>query len=320
MHRLLFLVLIVVALTALAGCVEGTNPLTPPTAVPTVTQAPTSTPTKAVVTTAPTVTSTSGVVVVPPPGPRQPPQGVSGVCKLDKIGTWSETQSAQPYRIEVGGGGTQHADLYPKIGVKAISIVVPPQFPKIVFGFGSIWEGNGPECQSFDYATDAANYAKTRMQNNHSGVAVDFRGGTGKVVGNAANLSVDQINGLLAGLGFPAISQTMQTQPTAVVQQALAAGSTAPSQNCESTRTDRDPVVNVPFTPQPVDSFRIIEVWTNQPGFDQKPMGKLLLKPGEAPSLLVGGAVWVWPKGCEAAALSAGANLTVDQLPNALVR
>jgi len=123
-------------------------------------------------------------------------------CELDKIGTWSETSSTSPYRIEVGGHGIQAMDFYPTKDVKSISYIVsaiaPTETPAIWFGYGSDWEGQLSECGNFDFVADATNYAKARLDSGHSGLVVDLRGGQFKVVANVANISQEDINALLA--------------------------------------------------------------------------------------------------------------------------
>lgn len=123
-------------------------------------------------------------------------------CRLDKVATIYEVESAERQRIEVGGHGIQHVDYYPDRGVKAVSYIVPaiapPEVPAIWWGFGSIWEGQLPECQDFDWEADATGYASARLDSGHSGVVVDLRSGTPEVVANVADLSQDEVDTLLA--------------------------------------------------------------------------------------------------------------------------
>jgi hypothetical protein len=129
-------------------------------------------------------------------------------CELDKIATWSEVSGSGPQRIEVGGNGTQHFDLYPARGVPAISFIIRPQEPDIYMGFGSGWEGNGAACESFDYVADATKYAEGRLNNGHSGLVMDWA--TGEILANVNNMTEDQISKLLelhkAALGDSAMS------------------------------------------------------------------------------------------------------------------
>ena len=57
------------------------------------------------------VASGNALPVVPDVSVMSEPE----VCRLDKIGTWSEGND--PHRIEVRGHGPQHVDFYPKGGV-----------------------------------------------------------------------------------------------------------------------------------------------------------------------------------------------------------
>lgn len=136
--------------------------------------------------------------VVQEPGNSAPPQAS---CVLDKIATWSEASSSNPYRIEVGGHGVQQVDFYPR-GVKAISYIVgaiaPSDTPAIWHGFGSAWEGQLPACANFDFVADATNYARARTDSGHSGLVIDLRGGNFTVVANVSNMTQDEINSLLA--------------------------------------------------------------------------------------------------------------------------
>lgn len=124
------------------------------------------------------------------------------VCRLDKVATIYEVESAERQRIEIGGHGTQHVDYYPDRGVKTISYIVPaispPEVPDIWWGFGSIWEGQLPECADFNWVADATGYAEARLDSGHSGVVIDLRVSDPKkqVVANVAGLSESQIDAL----------------------------------------------------------------------------------------------------------------------------
>lgn len=156
------------------------------------------------VTEVPVIRETEQPVFISPPTAasiQSAPPAPELSCRLDKIGTWSETDSAQSYRIEVGGHGVQHMDFYPTKGVKAVSYIVaaitPSETPMIWWGYGSNWEGNPPGCE-FDWVADAINYAKARLDSGHSGLVVDLRSGSPVVVANVANMSQEQIDALLA--------------------------------------------------------------------------------------------------------------------------
>lgn len=217
------------------------------------------------------------VLVVIGPASAAPAQDV---CRLDKIGTFAEVAGAGPHRIEIGGGGIQHADFYPGPGIKAVSYIVPPaEIPDIWSGYGSIWEGQSPDCDNFDWVEDATNYAKARLDSGHSGLVVDLRSGSPTVVANVANLCQRQIDELLA--------EHRQAQTGAAVASCS-----------EDVRTDHTPVVGQSWQPGPADSYRIVNFWTNEAGKDQKER-KLLLQPGDNPELYGGGSAWSWPSNCE---------------------
>lgn len=90
------------------------------------------------------------------------------------------------------------------------------------------------------------------------------------------------------------------TQP--VAQQApVAQAPVAPAQQavaCDSTREDRTPGQS--WTPR--GDFRIVNFWSNQTANQQE--RKLLLRPGENPSLLGGGSSWNWPASCESTVMA----------------
>lgn len=125
----------------------------------------------------------------------------NGVCRLDKVGTFAEVNGAGPQRIEVGGSATQHVDFYPASGVRSVSYIVPAlksgASAAIWTGFGSIWQGSDPDCQSFDYIADASGYAEARSKSNgHSGLVVDLRESPA-VVYNTAGMNQDDVVALL---------------------------------------------------------------------------------------------------------------------------
>lgn len=149
--------------------------------------------------TTPSATATPATGAVPNPFA----QGTGGVCRLDKVGTWSEGNN--PHRIEVGGHGGQHFDFYPQYQprIYAISYIVnrianPDGVPDIAWGYGSLWEGDTPECASFDWAADASRYARARLDSGHSGLVIDLRSNPPRVVTNLRNLSQADIVALLA--------------------------------------------------------------------------------------------------------------------------
>lgn len=288
MRRLLAFPIVVLVVISLMSC--GENPLTPPTPAPSRTATAVPAP-PTVVPPAPAATATP--IPVPPtqqPPAAQPPSASSGVCRLDKVATFAEVNSGGPQRIEAGGGGSQHIDFYPNRGVKAVSYILAPQRPAIWFGFGSIWEApNSSECSTFDWVKDASDYARGRL-NGHSGLVVDMRTGSPKVIANVASLGQSDVDSLLAlhrasQSGQPSTSAGSAVQPT---QGAVSC--------TEGVREDHDPVVNQPWTPK--GEFRVVNFWSNQPGVNQQER-KLLLKSGENPNLLGGGTSWSWSSTCE---------------------
>jgi len=250
----------------------------------------------------------SGEYTVLPASPR-PDTGVAyaavvsdGICHLDKIATWSE-QAGGPYRIEAGGNGVEHIDFYPAKGVKAVSYIVPIREPEIWYGFGSAWEGNGPECQSFDYVADARAYATGRLNNGHSGIVVDLRSGAPVVVANVANMSDEEVQELLA------IHRQKMNTATAAAVSVPATSTSAPSTASKPVpvvcpnglREDHPPVVGSTWSP--LGEWRIVNFWTNEPGFNQAER-KLLLSPSDRPNLRGGGSSWSWLANCGSVAQS----------------
>lgn len=213
------------------------------------------------------------------------------VCRLDKVGTWSEGNG--PFRIEVGGHGPQHFDYYPAPGVKSVSYIVDPiadpeGVPNIVWGYGSLWEGDTPACQvsNFDWVADATHYAEARLDSGHSGLVVY----NGEVVANVANLSDGEINQLVGNF----VTKTPSGQEITSTNN----GGTSSGASCkDGVREDHAPIVGQTWTPSNGSGFTIVNFWTNQPGQSQTER-KLLLKPGQSPNLLGGGAAWTWPESC----------------------
>lgn len=223
-----------------------------------------------------------GATYTPPSGQTNG-GGTSDVCRLDKVGTWSEGNN--PHRIEVGGHGGQHLDYYPRPGVKSVSYIVDPipnpqGVPSIVFGYGSIWEGNGSECDGFDWIADATAYARARLDSGHSGLVVH----NGEVVANVGNLSQSEIDQLVGNF---------------VTTGSTEGGSAPSATSCkDASREDHNPVVGKTWSPGPADSWRIVNFWTNEKGHDQAER-KLLLQPGDHPALRGGGASFSWDSSCE---------------------
>lgn len=218
-----------------------------------------------------------------------------GVCRLDKIATWSESAGG-PFRIEAGGGGVEHIDFYPDRGVKAVSYIVPVREPEIWWGFGSAWEGNGPECQSFDYVADAKSYATGRLNNGHSGIVVDLRSGSAVVVANVANLSDEQIDELLAvHQQAMNVSSASASVPATSTPSVSTPPTPAPVVCPEGVREDHSPVVGSTWSP--AGECRVVNFWTNEPEHDQVER-KLLLGPEDHPALRGGGSSWSWPANC----------------------
>lgn len=226
-------------------------------------------------------------------------------CRLDKVGTFAEVGNAGPQRIEVGGGGVQHADLYPARGTKSVSYIVPPAEPFIYMGFGSIWEGNGPSCQSFDWLKDATNYAEGRINNGHSGLVVDLRGGKVQVVANVGGLSAEEITALLTqhaaaieGGNFDLGDAEATTDGPRKTEEPGSATS-----GCEGARQDHEPVPGEDWVIDPGDGFAVVNVWSNahDPNLSDHKMWvteKVTLPSG-------GGSAWLYPAECEDAARAA---------------
>jgi len=186
----------------------------------------------------------------------------TGPCRLDKVGTFSEVGSAGPQRIEVGGGGGQHADLYPAKGVKAVSYIVPPTEPFIYMGFGSIWEGNGASCDNFNWVKDATGYAEDRVDNGHSGLVIDLRGDKPEIVANVQNLSDEEIADLLG--------QHMD----AVVEGNFDFGDLSDNNSGGSGEEKATPVVNTDKCPEADD-----DTWDENDNSDKTVTGPAIVQP-----------------------------------------
>ncbi len=214
---------------------------------------------------------------------------VQATCRLDKVNTINVPADEKPQRIEIGGHGPQGVDYYPLVSVPAVTYLVsqiedPSGVPDIWWGFGGIWEAPlSPECSDFDWLADAVHYATARLDSGHSGLVIDLRGGSPKVVANVNGLSKAEITDLLA---LHLLGQTSS--------QAAAAA-------CEPVRDDRAPVVGEPWETNPSGGWILVNLWSNQPGVDQQEY-KLLLGPAENPLLLGGGARWTWTSDCESVA------------------
>lgn len=218
-------------------------------------------------------------------------------CKGDKVATFAEVGGAGPQRQEIGGGGGQHADFYPDRGILAISYIVPAQKPFRWTGFGSIWEWNGPECAGYDYVTDASNYAKGRLDNGHSGLVIDLRGGAPKLVANVGNMSEQAIKDLVA-------IHNRSQQPAITLASFVVGGTTgtpgalpapgatpipaAPAPAAPPAATVCAPAKDTPYT-VPTDvtvkgPAIVLPWWNNgKPSFGQEQV-KVLLRSGESVS------------------------------------
>lgn len=230
-------------------------------------------------------------------------------CRLEKVGTFAEVGNAGPQRIELGGGGTQHADLYPARGIKSVSFLVPPTEPLIYMGFGSIWEGdNSPPCASFDWVKDATSYAECRLNNGHSGLVVDLdlRSGKAEIVANVGGLSDEEVSALLAqheaaveGGKIDLSNAEVATDGRPRTATGTATGGEA---DCEAVRQDHDPS-GEDWVLDPGDGFIVANVWSNahDPNLSTHKMWiaeKVALPSG-------GGSAWIFGKGCEDAARAA---------------
>ena len=264
-----------------------------------------------------TVTATA-VPATPTPNPGDKGQPApSAVCRLDKVGTFAEVSSAGPQRIEIGGGGSQHVDFYPDRGVPSVSYIVGPGKVIVAHGFGSIWEGNLPDCAQFNWVADATEYARgnvganrpDRLTKGHSGLVIDMRSNPPMIVTNALGLNTAQIADLLAkhvkGM------ELTDSQKQMLMTIGMAAGVTTPAAGSntatcsEGTRADHKPAKDTAWDVTPTDSYRVVNVWSNQrdPNLGDH---KLLLKPGESASLNGGGgAAWSYPASCGDAAQAA---------------
>jgi hypothetical protein len=124
------------------------------------------------------------------------------VCKGIWANKANEIDGAGRQRIEVGGGGVQHVDFYPDRGIPSVSYIFAPQDPIEWFGFGSIMEWNGNECDDYDYVADAMHYASDapidgRQDSGHSGIVVDTRDGT---IYNAGTWTDQEVSQFLAAV------------------------------------------------------------------------------------------------------------------------
>lgn len=264
-----------------------------------------------------TVTATATQTPTPGTDKKDQPPVPSAVCRLDKVGTFAEVSSAGPQRIEVGGGGTQHVDFYPDRGVPSVSYIVGPGKVIVAHGFGSIWEGNLPDCAQFKWVADATEYALGNVGNNrpdrltkgHSGIVIDMRSNPPEIVANALGLNTAQIVNLLAKHVKGMELTDSQKQMLMTIR--MAAGVTTPAAGSntatcsEGTRADHKPAKDTAWDITPTDSFRVVNVWSNQrdPNLGDH---KLLLKPGESASLMGGGgAAWSFPASCGDAAQAA---------------
>lgn len=109
---------------------------------------------------------------------------------------------------------------------------------------------------------------------------------------------------LRPNLGPRATVVPVIVQPPAVQQPPVNAGA-----SCGARMPDRIPVVGQSWNPPGKGTWRILNGWTNQPGFDQRER-KLLLEPKDDPSLDMGGSMWTF---CSEA--DARANYAANGLP-----
>lgn len=312
-----------------------------------------------------------------------PPQAsIAQGCQLDALGPWSEVAGAGPQRIEVGGGGFQHMDLYPRAGVRSVSWIVKPHQFTIYSGFGSAWEGNGAICseQNYDYVADAARYAQGRLSGRgHSGVIAEFLPNNGEIrvlhnisclpwsevasliqtnvaaMASTANMSIiDMTDGCgspsstfsavaappvqtyqapayqaqryedYSGYGYEPVQRLTTTypahqqpsypyeprhhyQPGYQYQPSYPSYPQGGGQGCsQAARYDRhlsSSTLGHPGYFNHTNSWVVINGWSNERGYSQGSF-KLLLRPGENPGLLIGGAYYVWPQGCEQEAIT----------------
>ncbi len=256
-------------------------------------------------TASPSASATVATTPTPNPGDKGQPPAPSAVCRLSVIGPWSEINGANPYRIEVGGGDTQHMDFYPTIGVQSISYIVPPLPRGGVaakwYGYGQMWQGNKQECANFDFVKDAVDYARGnatgqpgRLQQGHSGIVIDLRGGDFKIVEKPAGWSDDQINALIA---LHKAAMNPANPPGAGSVQ-------APSGKCEAVRVMQDETKR----PNGANSIvklggdghaYVFELWN--PEVQGGKEMKVLIPAGESRTFTgFGGAAWQYPTTCTA--------------------
>lgn len=227
----------------------------------------------------------------------------TGVCVLSVIGPWSRiTDDTLAYDIEVGGGDVQHFDFYPKNEVQSVSYIIPPLPRGGVAarwkGFGQMWQGNPRECAGWNWVQDATDYARGnatgqpgRLQQGHSGIVVDLRGGDFKVVEKPKGWTDDQINALLA-----------------IHKAAMTAGKTsatsaqAPSGKCEAVRqkdASRPDGANSVVTLGGDGHAYVFELWN--PAVEGGKEMKVLIPAGESRTFTgFGGAIWQYPTSCSA--------------------
>lgn len=208
----------------------------------------------------------------------------------DKVGTWSEGNN--PYRIEFGGHGKQHGDLYPSVGVKTISYIFEPGIddpsgvPDIFWGFGSVWEWNPPGCE-YDLVKDATNYARARLDSGHSGLVV--RWGSWEVVGNVANMPDSAIESLL--------SSHREAMGDKVASGNNNGGTCEAVRQSDATRPNgADSVVTIGGD----GHAYVFELWN--PAVQGGREMKVLIPAGEARTFTgFGGAIWQYPTSCSEA-------------------
>jgi|GEM_PF-3069661 len=272
---------------------------------------------------------------------------------LRKTVTANETEHGGLQRLNVGGGTVQHVDYY-ATGLQSISYIVPAQeFTMIWWGYGSIYESGGPDCQGFDFVADAIGYATgddgrgvMRLDDGHSGIVIDMRDGQ---MYNEGPLSDTEAAALIAahkmaiegdmdtnsdGLGDGSGEPTTCTNEigggdyggiTGCVPESLA-GSTGNlgadrgngGKDCAGTSMGDHPSTDGTAWVLTVEGLVTFDqYWSNWTGVDQTPH-KVYLEAGSY-TLKGGGQGTQYPAGCEEeakAALGEG-YLTIEDLRSA---
>lgn len=253
----------------------------------------------------------SSIVTATPVAPNNAPTNNGDVrgCFADKIATVNEFAGNGPQRMEISTGDLIHLDYYQTSGLPTVSVLVRTGEVAVLRGYGSEWQFPLRDCATYDFVKDATDYAHARQIWDHSGLV--FNSLTDWLNGNAPIVNLYNVDYRLPKYR-PVLWEnktgTTFVNPTTYApapNMTPAANSFAPqtqnaSQCADGLREDRDPVVDVPWTPK--GDVRVVNLWTNQPGFDQHKNYKLLLRGNENPKLLMGGASWSWSTSCTAKA------------------